>query len=140
MRSYLKNAYGALVIALLVVSFAAAQEDTSPKQKLRSGVWVKDVGGGDGHQSYFIRARKGQTITVEILRRVPKDGNFNLTVSKSANFFNAKDVKFGRETSVKKSLNWTGKVPASGNYYFYLTGFAPNDPNVIDYRLRVTVK
>jgi hypothetical protein len=139
MKLYLKNVLGALAITFLIVSFAAAQEDTSPKQKLRSGVWFKGEVGGEAHQGYVIRARKGQTITVEISRRVPTGGNFNLTVSRSANFFNAEGVKFGKETSSKRRLVWTGKARASGNYYFYLTGHNPNDPS-IGYAMRVTVK
>ena len=125
---------------LVIVGFAAAQEDSTPKIKLRSGVTVSGVVGGEGHISYVIRVRRGQTIDLRISRRVQKDGNFNLTVSRNANFFNAEQVKFGKETSGRKQLRWTGKAPASGNYYFYLTGFAPNAPNAISYRLTATVR
>ncbi len=139
-RKKIKTGLAALVIMLLTVVFAAAQEDTTPKKKLRSGAAVTDMVGGEGHGSYVIRVRKGQTLNVQISRRVPKGGNFNLTVSRSANFFNAEGVKFGRATSSRKWLRWTGRASASGNYYVYLTGFAPDDPHVIRYTLTVTVK
>lgn len=129
----------ALILMFFAVKPAAAQEDTTPKKKLRSGITVADAVGGEGHNGYFIRVRKGQTISVQIARQVPRDGNFNLTVSRSANFFNAREVKFGKETSRQRWLGWKGKVPATGNYYFYLTGFAPADPNVIRYKLSITV-
>ncbi len=139
MKLHLKNVLGALAITLLIVSFASAQEDT-PKQKLRSGVWIKGAVGGEAHQGYVIYARKGQTITLQISRRLPKGGNFNLTVSRKANFFEAEGVKFGKETSNQRFLRWTGKATASGNYYFYLTGYNPNDPFITNYKLMVRVK
>ena len=136
----LKSVLAALSMMLVIVGFAAAQNDSMPKIKLRSGVAVSGVVGGEGHTGYVIRVRKGQTINVLISRRVPKGGNFNLTVSRNANFFEAEQVKFGKETSGRNQLRWTGKVPTDGNYYFYLTGFAPNEPNAIRYRLTATVK
>jgi hypothetical protein len=60
-------------------------------------------------------------MTVVITRRVKKDGNFNLTVSRGG--FDAEPVKFGSEKSSQKQLRWTGKIPATGDYYFYLTAF-----------------
>jgi hypothetical protein len=140
MKAKLKNLLIVVSVILLTATFALAQEDTSPKQKLRSGVTVKGEVGGEAHQSYVLRVRKGQTITLQISRRVPKGGNFNLTVSRSADFFNASGVKFGKETSGRTFLRWTGKAPSSGNYYFYLTGHNPNDSGIISYRLTATVK
>ena len=140
MNRKIKAIFIALFITVAAVNFASAQNDSTLKIKLRSGVAVSGVVGGEGHTSYVIRVSKGQTINVLISRRVPKGGNFNLTVSRSANFFEAGQVKFGKETSGRNQLRWTGKVPADGNYYFYLTGFAPNDPNVIRYRLTATIK
>ena len=140
MNKKIKAVFIVLFIAVAAVNFASAQNDSMPKIKLRSGAAVSGVVGGEGHTSYVIRVRKGQTINVMVSRRVPKSGNFNLTVSRNANFFEAKQVKFGKETSGRNQLRWTGKAPADGNYYFYLTGFAPNEPNNIRYRLTATVK
>ncbi len=121
MNRKIKAVFIALFITVGAVNFASAQNDSMSKIKLRSGVTVSGVVGGEGHTSYVILVRKGQTINVLISRRVPKGGNFNLTVSRNANFFEADEVKFGKETSGRNQLRWMSKVPAGGNYYFYLT-------------------
>jgi hypothetical protein len=126
-----------LVFAVLSAMFfavdqAAAQREERPT-RLRSGVAVKGFIGGESHNSYVIRARRGQTMTVVITRRVKSGGNFNLTVSRGG--FDAEPVKFGQETSGRTQLRWTGRIPASGNYYFYTTAF----PDA-RYTLKVTLR
>ena len=120
----------ALAVMLLTAGFAFAQNAT----RLRSGVTVKGFVGGEGHESFVIRARKGQSMTVVVTRRVKPGGNFNLTVSRSADF-NGNPVRFGRETNTRRQLRWTGRIPATGNYYFYTTAFPE-----ASYRLTVTLK
>jgi hypothetical protein len=116
MRAHFKNlilVFGALTAMLFAVDRAAAQGAT----RLRSGVEVRGEVGGEGHQSYVIRARRGQIIRVRILRglRSPDD-NFNLTVSRKPSFFDAQEVNFGKESSGRGWMAWTGKAPRSGNY------------------------
>jgi hypothetical protein len=107
----------------LTVGFASAQE------RLRSGVAVRGEIGGESHTDYVIRARKGQTITVVVTRRVAKDGNFNLSVTRGG-----QDVS-GRETNGRKQLVWTGKARATGNYHFDMTAFPTTR-----FTIRVTVR
>nr|MBA2737229.1 hypothetical protein [Pyrinomonadaceae bacterium] len=54
-------------------------------------------------------------------------------VSKSADFFSGAVVEGGKETYNGK--NWVGKVPATGDYYVYVTAHPTSK-----YSLRVTVK
>jgi len=142
MRLAVKNLiliFGASAAVFFAFHSASAQDERATK--LRNGVWVKGEVGGDGHQSYFIHARRGQTLTVQISRKLRNsDENFNLTVSRNASFTDAQEVKFGKETSGKTWMTWTGKAPATGNYYFFLTGYTPDAPNIIAYTFRVTVK
>jgi hypothetical protein len=127
-----------LALLLLTASFVSAQENPV---KLRKGVAVKGVVGGDGHQSYAVRnLRRGQILTITIERRVPRDGNFNLTVSRGATFADGQSVNFGKETSGRQQLVWTGKIPRDGSYYIYLTGFNPSGSFQIKYTLRATWK
>jgi len=131
---------GALTVMLGAANEAAAQTDRQRAVRLRSGVAVRGFVGGEGRMGYVIRARRGQAIVVEISRAVPRDGNFNLTVSRSGDFMEAEAVRFGRETNTRRLLRWTGRAPASGNYYFYLTGYSPNPPNGIRYVLKAAVR
>jgi hypothetical protein len=113
-----------LVLMFLTVGFASAQE------KLRNGVAVRGEIGGEAHAKYVIRARRGQTITVVVTRRVARDGNFNLSVTRGAG---GQDVP-GKETNGRGQLVWTGKARATGNYYFDMTAHPTTR-----YTIRVTV-
>ncbi len=133
----IKLSLGALGIVLFAASLAAAQRDTTPKKRLSSPAVVRDVIGGESHNSYVIRARRGQTLTVSVSWRA-KDGNrAEFTVSKSANFFSASQVGFGREIDNDKrgKRRWTGKIPTTHDYYIYVVGFP-----TVRYTLRVTLK
>ena len=128
---------GVLTILLSAASFAAAQSDTTPKKRLRSPAVVRDIIGGESHNSYVIRAPRGKTMTARAVWR-PKSGNrVEFTVSKSANFFNAEQVGFGKEIDNDKGgkRSWTGKIPATRDYYIYVVGYP-----TVRYTLRVTVK
>lgn len=123
---------GALAVMLFAVHSASAQPEDRPT-RLRSGMAVKGFIGGESHNSYVIRARRGQTMTVVITRRVKKGGNFNLTVSRGG--FDSEGVRFGRETSSRTQVRWTGRIPRTGNYYFYTTAY----PDA-RYTIRVTLR
>jgi len=122
----------ALATILLSANAARAQEDTTPKKHLRSPATVRGIIGGESHASYVIRARRGQTLTVNIswLRR--GDNKAEFTVSESPNFFNGGPVGFGK--SSEKGKRWTGKLPKTGNYCIYVVAHP-----AARYTLRVTV-
>ncbi len=123
----------ALVILLLTANVAWAQEDTTPKTRLRSPATVKGFIGGESHAGYVIRARKGQTMTVQISWKRKAGNRAEFTVSESANFYSAAEVAFG-----KMAINgrlWRGKVPQTGTYYVYVVAHP-----TANYRLSVTVE
>ena len=136
MRSKLK-CISLVLIALATILLAAdvtwAQDDTTPKQRLRSPATARGLIGGESHDSYAIRARKGQTMTVQISWRRKEDNRAEFTVSESPNFFNGAQVDFGKASDEGK--RWSGKVPRTGNYYLYVVAHP-----TAHYTLRVTVK
>lgn len=123
----------AISILLIISGTASAQEDTTPKKKLRSPAVVKGNIGGESHDSYVIRAQKGKLMIVEISWTKDGDNNASFTVSKSPNFFSGESVGFGSES--KNGKRWTGRIPATRNYYIYVVAHP-----TADYKLKVTVK
>lgn len=109
-------------LALSILIFAAgvtwAQNDMTPKKRLKSPATVTGFIGGEAHESYFIRARKGQTMTVQITWKKEDNNRAEFTVSRSANFYNGETVKFGKKSN--KGKTWRGKIPATANYYIYV--------------------
>ena len=112
-------------------SFASGQVDT-PK-RLRSPANINGTIGGESHDSYVIRARKGQTMTVRISWRQEGDNRVDFSVSRAKSFFDSTPLKFGKESNNGKT--WTGKIPTTRDYYIYVTAHP-----IADYKLRVTVK
>lgn len=123
----------ALATLMLATSDTWAQEDTTPKKRLRSPATVIGFIGGESHDSYVIHARKGRKMTVQISWQGTEDNQAEFTVSRSANFFNGGQVAFGK--SFDKGNRWSGKVPRTGNYYIYVVAHP-----TAHYKLRVTVK
>jgi len=123
----------ATVTILLAASPSRAQDDTTPKKRLRSPAITRGVIGGESHDSYVIRARKGQTMTVRISWRPEGDNNAEFTVSESANFFGAEQVGFGSLSA--DSRRWTGRIPKSRDYYIYVVAHP-----TVHYTLRVNLK
>jgi hypothetical protein len=122
---------------LLTANTAAAQEDptlndTTPKKRLRNQAVVKGFIGGESHDSYVIRAGKGRTMIVRISWRREGDNRAEFTISQSHDFFDSEPVKFGKESD--NSRRWTGKIPRTGNYYIYVTGYP-----TAHYTLKVSV-
>ena len=110
-----------LMTVLIGAVSSSAQADTTPKKRLKSPAAVKGLIGGEAHDSYLIRARRGQTLTVQISWRREDDNRASFTVSRGADFFAAAPVKFGKESN--KGKNWRGKIPATGNYYIYVVAY-----------------
>jgi hypothetical protein len=104
-----------LATLLLAANLALGQEYT---QRLRSPAVVRGGVGGESHDSYVIRARKGRIMTVRISwrREHDKEMGDNHAEFWVAELPNDGDaiVKFGKETNNGK--RWSGKVPRTGDY------------------------
>jgi hypothetical protein len=118
---------------LLTANVGWAQDDTTLKKRLRIPSIVRGSIGGESHDSYVIRARKGRIITVEISWTRDGDNRAEFTISESPDFFSASQVNFGR--SYRGGKSWTGKLPRTGDYYIYVVGHP-----TADYKLRVRIK
>lgn len=133
-----KHAYNSLLLVGLTLLFLApgvakAQDDPIPKQRLHNPAAVRGFIGGESHDSYVIRARRGKTMTVRISWRREGDNSAGLSISKSADFFSAEPLDFGKASA--DDNRWTGKIPATGDYYIYVTAHP-----TAHYTLRVTVR
>src|ERR1700730_6608929 len=106
----------ALATLLRTANIAWAQNDTTPKKRFRSPSTVRGFIGGESHDSYVIRASKGQILSVQISWRRADDNNAEFIVSESANF--GGQVEFGKESD--KGKRWSGKIPKTENYYIYV--------------------
>jgi hypothetical protein len=118
--SLLLNVIAAL---LLTANVAIAQEettlkDTTPKKRLRSQSMVKGFIGGESHDSYVIRGRKGETLSVQISWRLVGENRCEFTVSESPNAFSGEPVAFGSRSVDDK--HWNGKIPKTRDYYIYV--------------------
>lgn len=107
-----------LSIILVTVSISFAQYDTTIKKRLKSPATVTGTIGGESHNSYVIRARKGQKMTVQLNWKQENSNRAEFTISYSSSFFTAEPVKFGKESN--KGKTWRGKIPSTANYYIYV--------------------
>jgi hypothetical protein len=118
---------------LILKGTTLAQEDTTPKKKLRSPAVVKGNIGGESHDSYVIHAKKGNLMIVDISWVPDGENTASFSMSESPNFFSSGPIGFGRESENGK--RWTGRIPRTRNYYIYVVGRP-----IADYRLKVTVR
>ena len=105
----------AVALLLLTTDVARAQPQPSRAKRLRSPATIRGFIGGESHDNYVIRARKGQTLTVRLSWRREGDNGAGFTVSESPDYYTGEPVKFGMEFD--DGRRWVGKVPRSGNYY-----------------------
>ena len=124
----------ALAILLCLANIATGHEYV---KRLRNPATVKGFIGGESHNSYVIRVRKGQTLTVQISWKHEHDEDLG---DNEAQFdvsdlpdFASDDLKFGKESDNGK--RWSGRVPKTGDYYIYVIAH----PTAY-YTLRVTIK
>jgi hypothetical protein len=122
-------------ILLLAANIVWGQEYTT---RLKSPAIVRSVIGGESHDSYVIRARKGQVMTVKISWRREHDQDMRnnhaeFWVGELPNFDGDGLVKFGNESNDGK--RWSGKIPKTADYYIYVTAHP-----IAHYTIRVTVK
>ncbi len=122
-----------LATLLLTANLTWAQEDTTPKKRLRSPATARGFIGGESHDSYVINVRKGRTLTVQISWQLKDDNRAEFTVSESSNFFSGEPVSFGKASADGK--RWSGQVPKTADYYIYVVGHP-----TARYKLLVTVK
>jgi len=125
--------FSAIGILLFTAGVASAQTDSTPKKRLKSPATVKGFVGGEAHDSYVIRARKNQTIKVQISWLGGGDKKAHFVISKSDDFFAGDVLEGGSETYDGKSQ--TRRIPATGDYYIYVTAHP-----TAKYTLKVTVK
>ncbi|MDT4897334.1 MAG: hypothetical protein QOH25_2411 [Acidobacteriota bacterium] len=94
---------------------AVAQVEASPPRRLRSSASVRGFIGGESHDGYVVRARKGQTLMVRISWQREGDNRASFSVSESPDYYTAEPVKFGTESDNGK--RWAGRISRSGDYY-----------------------
>jgi hypothetical protein len=106
-------------------------------RRLRAPATPRGVIGGESHDSYVIRARRGQRMTVRISWRRERnelgDNHSEFWVGELPNFDGDGTVKFGKESH--HGQRWSGKIPRTGDYYIYVLAHP-----IAHYTLRVTVK
>jgi len=122
-----------LTANLAVVQQEITLKDTTPKKRLRRQSMVKGFIGGESHDSYIIRARKGETLSVQISWRLVADNRCEFTVSESPDAFIGEPVAFGNRSDDDK--HWNGKIPKTRDYYIYVVAH----PSA-HYTLSVTLK
>ena len=123
----------AVLFILLVTTPAWSQEDTTRAKRLSSPAVARGVIGGESHDTYVIKAKKGRLMTVHLSWKREADNHADVTISTEANFFNAQQVDFGQWDSAQK--RWTGKIPKTQDYYLYVVGHP-----TVHYTLKVKVK
>jgi hypothetical protein len=94
---------------------AVEQVETSPLRRLQSPASVRGFIGGESHDGYIVRARKGSVLTVRLSWRREGDNRASLAVSESPDFYTGERAKFGAEYNNGK--RWVGRIPRSGDYY-----------------------
>ena len=107
--------------------------ETSPLRRLRSRAPVRGFIGGESHDGYVVRARKGQTLTVRLSWRREGENRASLAVSQSPDFYSGELAKFGAEYD--DGSRWAGRVPRTGDYYVYVVAHP-----AARYTLKVSVR
>jgi len=113
----------ALATLLLAANTTPAREDTSPKRRLRGQATAHGFVGGESHDSYVVRARKGQMLSLQISWKHTGDSRAEFTVSDSPNLFDGGQVAFGKASD--DGNRWSGRIPRTGDYYVYVVAY-PN--------------
>jgi hypothetical protein len=95
----------------------ATKVEVDRATRLKSMVPVNGFIGGESHDSYVIRARKGQILTVSLSWQREDDNRASFTVSESPDF-SGPPAKFGNGSD--EDTKWVGTVPRTGNYNVYV--------------------
>lgn len=100
---------------LAVPEVAGGRVETSLPRRLRSSALARGFIGGESHDGYVVRARKGQTLTVRLSWRREGDSRASFAVSESPDPYTGEPVKFGNDSN--NGRRWVGRIPRSGDYY-----------------------
>jgi hypothetical protein len=95
-----------------------AHVEASSPRRLRSPTPVRGFIGGESHDGYVVRARKGSVLTVRLSWRREGDNRTSFSVSESPDFYSGEPVKFGAEYD--DGQRWAGRVTKTGDYYVYV--------------------
>jgi hypothetical protein len=95
----------------------ATKVEVERATRLKIMVPVNGFIGGESHDSYVIRGRKGQILTVSLSWQREDDNRASFTVSESPDFSGA-PAKFRNGSD--EDTKWVGTVPRTGNYYVYV--------------------
>ncbi len=117
-----------VLVVLLLCGLTRAQTNMSAKRILGSAII-----GGESHDAYVIKALKGQILTLQLTWKLENKNSASFSISRSASFFSAEPVKFGRFSS--KQTRWVGKIPASGDYFMFVVAHS-----TAEYRLWVKLQ
>jgi hypothetical protein len=79
---------------------------------------VRGFIGGESHDGYVVRARKGSVLTARLSWRSEGDNRASLAVSASPNFYSGEPARFGGE--FENGKRWVGRIPKTGDYYVYV--------------------
>ena len=101
--------------SLAAPDVSGARVENPPARRLRSAATVRGFIGGESHDSYVIRARKGQTLTVRLSWQREDGNRASVSVSESPDPYTGEPVKFGHDSN--NDRQWVGRVPRSGDYY-----------------------
>jgi hypothetical protein len=110
-----------------------AREEAPAPRRLRGPAHVRGFIGGESHDGYVVRARKGSLLTVRLSWRREGDNRASLNVSESPDFYSGEPAKFGAEYN--DGRQWTGRIPRTGDYYVYVVAH----PSA-NYTLKVNVR
>jgi hypothetical protein len=111
---------------------AGTKVEVDRATRLKSMVPANGFIGGESHDSYVIRARQGQILTLSLSWHGEDDNRASFTVGESADFSGA-PAKFGNGSH--EDTKWTGTVPRTGNYYVYVVAH-PSARYTLKARLR----
>jgi hypothetical protein len=107
-----------LLISGLAQSQDTAMKDSAPKKRLLSPATRRGFIGGESHDSYVIRGRKGQILTVSLSWPRKQHRRAEFTITESPNYFSSEPLHFGRASS--DGRHWSGRIPTTRDYYVYV--------------------
>ena len=121
----------ALVVLMAAIWTGTSAGQSAPKPKrLQAPATIRGLVGGESHDAYVVRVRKGQSLKIEISWRSEDENTASFGVGGSPDF---EPLQFGTESD--EGRKWIGKVPKTGDYYIEVVAH----PRA-HYVLKVTVK
>ena len=105
-----------ILMAGLLPSVSAGQSEPKPK-RLQAPATIHGLVGGESHNAYVVRVRKGHTLKIEISWRTEDGNTASFGVGSSPDF---EPVQFGQES--QEGRKWIGKVPKTGDYFIEVDG------------------